>query len=383
MQSVITVHFGELWLKGKNRGLFINQLAQNIKASIIKSQYKRFDILRDRFIIYPVSNASSYKILNKLKYIFGISWYGSAIVVKNDVKEIVSFLEKISKEDGLKGKIIRIDAHRSYKKLTFSSDEIISEILKHKKKIQFTLEKESKIKIIINPTKSGTFIYTNKIQGVGGLPIGSSGKAIILFSGGIDSPVAAFYAMKRGLEPIYLHFHTFNNNTTAKKSKIGKLIKILNKYSTTSVSYIAPSYVFESAIIGMNSKYEMLLFKRFMFEVADSISEKEGASVLITGDSIGQVASQTISNLYASSYNLKHLVVRPLIGFDKYDIIEKAREIDTYETSIIKYKDVCSFHSSNPATSSNAKYINILYKKMNLDDAVEHTLLRSSRYLHK
>lgn len=383
MQSVITVHFGELWLKGKNRGLFINRLAQNIKASIIKSQYKRFDILRDRFNIYPTSSASSYKILNKLKYIFGISWYGSASIIKNDVKEIVSFLEKISKEDGLKEKTIRIDAHRSYKKLTFSSDEIISEILKHKKRIQFTLEKESKIKIIINPTKSGTFIYTNKIQGIGGLPIGSSGKAIILFSGGIDSPVAAFYAMKRGLEPIYLHFHTFNNNATAKKSKIGKLIKILNKYSTTSVSYMVPSYVFESSIIGTNSKYEMLLFKRFMFEVADSISTKEDAPVIITGDSIGQVASQTISNLYASSCNLKHLVVRPLIGFDKYDIIKKAREIDTYETSIIKYKDVCSFHSSNPATSSNAKYINILYKKMSLDDAVEHTLLRSSRYLHK
>lgn len=383
MHNIISVHFGELWLKGKNRYQFINRLAQNIKSSTDKSNYKKFDILRDRFIIYPTNNISSQRIMNNLKYIFGISWYGNVDIIKNDIGDIVDFIEKISKEKNFRGKSVRIDAHRSYKKLPFSSDKIISEILKRKNKIQCTLEKKSDIRIIINPTKLGTFVYTNKIQGMGGLPIGSSGKAVILFSGGIDSPVAAFYAMKRGLEPIYLHFHAFTSNTSPKISKIVKLIRILNKYSTNSVSYMVPSHIFESSIIETNSRYEMLLFKRFIFGVADSIATKEGASAIITGESIGQVASQTISNLYTASYNLKHLVVRPLIGFDKQDIIKKAREINTYETSIIKYKDICSFHASNPATSSNVKYINLLYKKMNIGDAIEQTLLRGGRYLNK
>ncbi len=383
MKSVITVHFGELWLKGKNRGLFIDKLVQNILGSINKSHYKGFETLRDRFIIYPTNTSSSHKITDKLKYVFGISWYGHAYIIENDMDKILLFLEELSEKDDLKGKCVRIDAHRSYKKLPFSSKELITKILKHKDNIHFMLDKESKIKIMINPTKVGTFVYTNKIVGMGGLPTGSSGKAIVLFSGGIDSPIATFYAMRRGLEPIYLHLHTFNKNESANKSKIGKLIKILNKYSKNSVSYMLPSYIFESSIIETNPKYGMLLFKRFLFEVADSIAVKEDASAIVTGESIGQVASQTISNLYASSCNSKHLVVRPLIGFDKLDIIKKAKEIGTYETSIIKYKDVCSFHASNPATSANPKYIDILYKRTDLKTAVEHTLLRSSRYKYK
>lgn len=383
MKQVILIHFGELWLKGRNRIQFIEQLKDNVLSSIKHGSYSKFEVVRDRFIVYPSSKAAQASILKSLGYVFGISWYGVAYICKNDIASIMKCLTSMSRMSAYKGKEVKIEAHRSDKSLPFTSNEIISELLRNKDELGFILESSSPYKISVNPTSTSTFIYCEKSTGLGGLPVGSSGNCVVLLSGGIDSPVAAFYAMKRGLKPIYVHFHAFRNNSEAHKSKISSLIKTLSVYSNESVAYMFPSYIFESQMVGTGTKNEMVVLKRFMFEVAGMVADEEDAQAIITGGSLGQVASQTVRNLEVSGHWAKYLILRPLIGFDKSEIVEMAKRIGTYRTSIIKYKDVCSFRAANPTTSSNLRVVDRIYKQNSISDAAKATMSKGSRYAYR
>ena len=222
-------------------------------------------------------------------------------------------------------------------------------------------------------------LFTKKFKGTGGLPCGSTGKAVILLSGGIDSPVAAFYAMKRGLQPVYLHVHAFKDNDPAVSSKITDIAKKLS-YSPTAKVYYAPFYPFQAMACGIPERYELVLFKMFLYQLATIVAKKEGAKAIVTGESLGQVASQTLQNLYASQQGTILPILRPLIGFDKEEIIDKAKEIGTYALSLKPYKDVCSFRAKNPATAANEKTIIRLYANAKIKEAVEKSFLLSKIY---
>ena len=174
----------------------------------------------------------------------------------------------------------------------------------------------------------------------------------MLLSGGIDSPVAAWYAMKRGMQPIYVHIHSFQNADEAMKGKIPVLIKTLSGFHPRYSAYFVPSHIFQAASMGLG-KYELVMMKTFFLRLAEQVALKEGAHAIFTGESLGQVASQTAENIEAEQFGLKVPVLRPLIGYDKEEIIKVARAIGTYDQSITQYRDVCSMNAKNPVTNSN------------------------------
>ncbi len=373
--SCIEVHYGELWLRGKNRPRFIDALIGNI-AKALGGEKCSIENIGDRLAIMLNKGANIESIKTKLGRVFGISWYASSLIVENDIDKIIEGAKRVAKESGRAA--FRVQANRSYKGVSFNSIDIVGAMLKEKSSMGFLMDKKASSVIYVSVTRKGTFIHVSKEPGLGGLPVGVSGKAVVLISGGIDSPVAAYMAMKRGLEPIYLHIHPFPNNMEAKSSKIGSIVKMLNRYHPAQI-YYAPYSIFQAYLLTAKgyARYENIVFKRFMLRLAEKIALREHANAIVTGESIGQVSSQTIENMLASSYGIKKLVVRPLIAFDKNEIIERAKGIGTYELSIQKYKDVCSINARNPKTKAKPEVIEGIYSKASLERAEDETLKRS------
>jgi thiamine biosynthesis protein ThiI len=367
--DAVVVHYGELWLKGRNRSTFIERLKDNIRVALKGCGAKMVDD-RDRLTLYFKDQKLLNKALERLQYVSGISWFGPVMIAKNAIASIINSSNKMlgSKD------IVRIAAKRSYKGVKFDSYQIVSEFIKKSEGLKFKIDKDAKTELLVTVTSNGTVLCSKKIDGIGGLPSGSSGKAVVLLSGGIDSPVAAVYAMKRGLEVFYLHMHAFNNNKEASSSKMADLLGVLSKYGPGQKVYYAPAYVFQSATMKIPRKYELVLFRRFLYRLAEEVAKKEHATAIVTGESLGQVASQTIGNMTSSQDGIEQLIIRPLIGFDKREIIEQAKKIGTFEISIKPYKDVCSIGIKNPSTNMNSKLVTKLYNSCKLDAALERTL---------
>ncbi|MGA2800634.1 MAG: tRNA uracil 4-sulfurtransferase ThiI [Candidatus Micrarchaeaceae archaeon] len=373
----IVIHFGEIWLKGGNRNSFILMLYDNIKCSLRDEHYARLENARDRFFLETDKKSDLESIESKLSKVFGISWFAPAVVSESSLGSILKAANALlSKKD-----TVRIVPNRALKTLSFNSADVVTHFIKNSDKLNFKIDKDAKRDLYVSITKNRAFIYDRKIQGAKGLPVGSSGNAVVLFSGGIDSPVAAYYAMKRGLHPVYLHVHAFQNNDDEKLSKIRDLAKHLSAYSCGSVLYCVPGHVFQSSAMRIPRRYELVMFKLFMHRLAERIAKKERAECIVTGESLGQVASQTLSNLTTSQQGIKPLIMRPLIGFDKQEIINVASQIGTFEMSIIKYRDVCSIAAKNPAITTDYKEIRKYWKEASMDDAVSMTLKKAGREL--
>ncbi len=365
----VVVRFGEIWLKGKNRPEFIGQLKSNIEHALEgygASVYYR----RDHFLVDLEDKSKMNGVLKELKHVFGVSWFAPVAVSENSLDSILSEANRIVG----RAETVRIVAHRSYKKVDFDSHDIVGEFIKKSGDAPFRIDRDSRKTLFVNVTGYGTLLFRRKIPGPGGLPVGSSGTAVSLLSGGIDSPVASYYAMKRGLRLSYLHVHGFRDAQEALSSKIPKIIERLSVYGTSVASYYAPFHVFQAATLRIHERYELVLFKLFMHRMADKIAGVSGADAIVTGESLGQVASQTASNISSSQSGVGTLIVRPLIGFDKEEIIDMAKSIGTYGISVQRYRDVCSINAKRPATSTNAAQVERLYKECGLDSAVEKTL---------
>ncbi|MEM3177790.1 MAG: tRNA uracil 4-sulfurtransferase ThiI [Candidatus Micrarchaeaceae archaeon] len=376
MEEVLVAKFGELWLRGRNRGSFIRILIKNIHSALAGESYK-LENKYDRLVIH--ADASSLeRIKGKLKNVFGLSNCYIAMITEPELGKIERLAESfIAKMKAGGSKAIKINAHRSYKGLPFDSVKItknVAEIIK-----EHGIDATSKAydsQIFINVSKDAAYLYTGVEECARGLPVGSSGKGIILFSGGIDSPVAAWYAMKRGLAPIYLHVHAFKSVEEINSTKVPKLLDMLAKYGRAKVYYI-PGYFFQVAAMKASRSYEAVLFKAFLFRIAEKIAKKEGASAIITGESLGQVASQTVANIHASELGIKMPILRPLIGFDKEEIIAAARRIGTYEESIKPYKDVCSIGVRRPTTAADIDAVKKMLKTIEISKIVSDSLKKA------
>ena len=374
-EKVIIIHFGELWLRGRNRNTYIKKLFGNI-ARVMSEEDARLEKMYDRFVLRLGKGADLASISDKLDHTFGISNYEITYASSNSMDAIEKLAEQVlSKTEKCS---LKVSAHRSYKELPFDSAEVSSRIFALAKRMGFTMSnKEFSKEIRINITKDNSFISMDRRKAYGGLPVGTSGTGVILLSGGIDSPVAAWYAMKRGVSPIYIHIHGYSSTEEAKKSKITAILEELSKYSGGSKVYFVPSHIFEMSAMA-SGKYELVLLKSFMLAVAQKIAEKEGANMIFTGESLGQVASQTPSNIAAESAGIKIPILRPLIGFDKQEIISLARKIGTYEMSILPYKDVCSINARDPKTHTEIKRLDKIKKEIKLGSTVTRTLKASS-----
>ena len=342
----ILVHYAELALKGKNRREFVRQLAKNIKQLIGTS---KIDKEHGRMLLHleEITEAK----LNHLALIPGISNFAVVHTCPSDIEAMqktaklaieAAFLDLKSAD--FKGKRFSVRSRRSYKRFPMISTEINFEVGGFlKNEFDFIVDINSPdITVHVEVDEDETFIYTNKRKGAGGLPVGTSGHGIVLFSGGIDSPVAAYIMMKRGMRVTLVHL--YNSTINREFTKIENLAKQLSLYQGRLRLIMIDLEEFQRHAIALTPpRYRMIIYKRHMIRNAGLIADEVNAKALVTGDALGQVASQTLDNIHAIYDASSYPLLSPLMGYDKEDIIKVARKIGTYEISIEEYCDICSY----------------------------------------
>lgn len=384
-KKYIIVHYAEIALKGNNRRFFEDVLKSNIEKALkgegIKFLLKK---ISGRFVIELEQEDDAEMSGKILKNVIGITQFSYGIKASREIDAIKdAALSLFSSVSSVKQNFdtFRISTVRSDKKFSLTSqqvNEIVGEhIIKNSnKKVNL---KNFDVEIFIEITDKGAFLYVNKERSIGGLPVGVSGKVVSLISGGIDSPVASFYTMKRGCSVIFVHFHSFPYTGIESIEKVKKIVKILNKFQFKSKIYLIPFSDVQTDIFvktaGDLERFRIVLYRRFMLRIAEKICKIEGVQVIITGDAIGQVASQTLENIRAINEVCNILVLRPLITFDKEEIVNKAKEIGTYEISVLPHCDTCTrFMPRHPATKANIEIVKKieenLYVEKLVDDAV-------------
>jgi len=356
MKNII-IHYSEIALKGKNRPIFETCLVDNIKKLLPAEHISDIKRLSGR-ILLKLKDGFLEKELNKtiglLSNIFGISHYSPAVEVNSDIKEI----EKAGVEvmGGIKSGTFKVETKRAYKQFSFNSLEISSMVgsaIFKKTKIKVDV-KNPDITVFVEVLKNQTYIYSKKIKGLGGLPVGVSGKSLVLISGGIDSPVASYLMMKRGCELEFIHFHSYPYTNKASIEKVTDLLKVLQKYQKKFKLYLVPIIEFQKEVVKeVEDKYRIILYRRLMYKVAEQIAKNNNIKALVSGDNLGQVASQTIENMGVIGNGLELPILRPLLTYDKSEIIELAEKIGTMELSTEPHDDCCSiFLPKNPITKS-------------------------------
>ena len=340
--KIILIHYAELSLKGKNRHEFEKRLAKNLKQLFHPTKIERE---HGRMMMHLDSIEDG--MLDHLALVPGIRNFA----VVHSCEPVLETLQVTAQNavseafgDNIAGKRFAVKSRRSYKKFPLTSPEMNYEVggfLKNAFDLQVSL-KDPEIVVHVEVTEETAFIYTDKRKGIGGLPVGSSGHGVVLFSGGIDSPVAAYTMMKRGMRVTLVHL--YNSTINREFTKIEALASQISKYQGRVELIIIDLEEFQRhAIALVPARYRMIIYKRHMIRTAGLMAEKMGAKALVTGDSLGQVASQTLANIHAI-YDASTLpLLSPLMGYDKEEIIELARRIGTYEISIEEYCDICSY----------------------------------------
>ena len=344
MNKIIIIRYSEIHLKGKNRGYFERLLGENINRSLNGLNYKYVKIPA-RYLIENFSDDDYDEIVERLLKISGIHSISPAFLVKNDAEKIYS--TALSLCEGKQG-TFKVETNRADKTFPVHSVDMSREmggrILDKYGDLLKVNIKHPDFVVNIDIRESGdTLIYTDVIKGIGGLPSGSAGKGLLLLSGGIDSPVAGYMMAKRGMKLKALHFHSYPYTSEAAKQKVIDLGKIVSGYCGGLDLYVVSVTKIQEEIHKKCPEEMMItILRRFMMRIAQRICEKTGAQAIITGESLGQVASQTIESLTTSNVVAKYPVLRPLVAFDKLDIISVAEKIGTYETSILPYEDCCT-----------------------------------------
>lgn len=336
--ELILIKYGELTTKKDNRNFFINTLENNIK-NLLKEE--NINIYKDRVRMY-IECDNALKIKEKLEKVFGILGIAIAYKVNNNYEDVLKkSLEIMDKSQ----KTFKVVTKRSDKSFPISSME-------YSKKLGALILKNSNflvdvhnpdITLTVEIRREGTFIYTDLFKGLGGYPVGIQGKGLLMLSGGIDSPVAGYLTLKRGVDVECLYFESPPHTSMEAKEKVLKLARILNNYSGKIKVHIVPFTKMQEAIYkNCPDNYMITIMRRMMYRIADIYAEKIGAKIIINGESIGQVASQTLNSMYTINSVTNKPVIRPVACLDKLEIIDIAKKIGTYETSILPYEDCCT-----------------------------------------
>lgn len=348
----IIAHFDEIFLKGGNQKHFISQLIQNLEFL-----FKGIKVSRIESGLWLENFEESE--MSRLALIPGIANFAVAYLVKPDLKEIMTFVENQTWGENIK--TFRVKAERSDKNFPMTSIDIEREVgsainIKFGYKVQL---KDPEFNLHINIAKDRAIIFGNITSGAGGLPIGTAGKVLCLLSGGIDSPIAAYNIMRRGATIELVHFQNQTKVTQEVSQKIIDLAEVLSRYQGKITLHIVPfEHWQKQTVMKVPSDYRMLITRRLMFRISEIIADKISAQALVTGDSLGQVASQTLENLDVVYSATNMLKLSPLIGTNKIDIMNLARKIGTLEISNRPYEDCCSlFVSKHPQTKARAKEI--------------------------
>ncbi len=375
MEKIILIKYGELTTKKSNRNLFINKIYENITNSLNGYDIKIIKNHDRMFIMVNDNNID--EVLDKLKNIFGIHSIVIANQVKTDISEIEKAILEIVKNNSFKTFKVETDrADKSFPILSMDfSRQIGALILKNVSDIKVDVHNpEYLLKIEIR--HDYTYIYEKEIKALGGYPVGIAGKGLLMLSGGIDSPVAGYMAMKRGIRLECIYFESPPHTSEAAKNKVKKLVSILNNYQASIKLHIINFTEIQEAIYkNINPEYMITIMRRMMYRIAEKVLHENNSLVLINGESVGQVASQTLTSMGVINNVTNIPVIRPVACLDKLEIIDIAKKINTYETSILPYEDCCTIFLPkhpviNPKLEKAIMYENIIPYNEMIDKAV-------------
>lgn len=344
MNKVIIVRVCEIFLKGKNRFYFVNLLEENIKKALDGIKYDLVK-LQMRYLVENFDEDKYDLIMSKLLKVCGIHTMSVAYCVESDVDKIAE--AAIAECEDMKGSF-KVETNRADKTFPLHSVELSAEIggrilEKYGKDLYVDVKKPKNILKIDIRENGQSLIYKDVIKGVGGMPVGSSGKGFLMLSGGIDSPVAGYMMAKRGMKLAAVHFHSYPYTGEAAKEKVITLGKMISEYSAGMTLYVVKFTEIQEEIHKKCSEEFMItMMRRFMMRITERLANYHGGQAIITGESLGQVASQTTESITSSNSVVTMPVFRPLIAFDKLETIEIANKIGTYETSILPYEDCCT-----------------------------------------
>ena len=377
MKNAIIIRYCEIHLKGKNRGFFEKLLKENIKKSLKGINYT-FTTMHSRYLIEDFDDFDYDIICSKLQKIAGIHTYSPTLVVENDLELIYSACETLC--EGKFG-TFKVDTNRADK--TFTPDSMqVSRLLggrlleKFGKNIKVDV-KNPDFTVYVDIREDGkTFVYNEVVPCISGMPVGSAGKGMLLISGGIDSPVAGYMMCKRGMRLNCLHFHSFPYTGEAAKEKVIELTKKIGEYNGgINLNIVSFTHIQEAIHENCPEEFMITLMRRFMMRIAERLAIQFGDQAIITGESLGQVASQTIESITSSNSVVKMPVLRPLIAFDKIDIVKISSQIDTYETSILPYEDCCTvFLPKFPAIKPKLSVVESCESVLDVDGLIEKAI---------
>ena len=376
MKEFFSVHYAEIGLKGKNRIFFEKRLVSNIKVALRGTGYAEVERLHDRILVRLDKDADVSEIKKRLRQVMGIAYFELACSTERDItaiKETALQQIRVRTYESLK-----VETRRTDKTFPLTSPQISAEVG------GYLIEQTGTRADMHNPdlvcwikiTQKNVYISTEKIPGIGGLPVGVSGKVLVMLSGGIDSPVAAWQMIKRGAKAVFIHFYSYPYTDKASLEKVIELAQILAVSNYRSLVYLVPFAELQQVIVtGTPAPLRVLLYRRMMTRIAQRVATMVNAEALVTGESLAQVASQTLTNLRTIEAIADIPILRPLIGEDKAEIIEKAQRIDTFDVSTRPHQDCCSlFVPKHPATRASLTELEDAESDLDIEALVEDAL---------
>ena len=378
--EVIMAKYGEIALKGLNRSNFEDLLVKNIKRRL--KTVGDFEITRRQSTVYikPLSeNADIDEALKKVSRVFGIAAVQKSLVLPKDMDEIIKQGIPYLKDELEKAKSYKVEAKRSDKSFPLTSPQIqqaLGDAITDAFPSLPVDVHEPDMTVLVEIRDKGAYVNARKIPAVGGMPVGSNGNGLVLLSGGIDSPVAAYMMAKRGLKVDAVHFQSPPYTSERALLKVESLCEKLTEYCGDIRFYCVPFTEIQEALRdNCDGDYFTVIMRRLMLKIANTLCDKGSYGALITGESVGQVASQTLAAINCTDRAAEYPVLRPLVGMDKKEIVEIARKIDTFETSILPYEDCCTvFTPKHPRTKPRVKDVIAEEEKFDFAPLIEKAI---------
>lgn len=377
MNKVLMLKFGELFLKGRNRREFIKLLKKNIVKKLDGIDC-RLEETQGRLVVCDFDLADEDKIVERLQMVFGLIAIASAVEIDATVEDIKSYVQSLDLSNYSTFKIETKRADKTFEMTSMDFDKFLGGVV---------LEKYPQMKVdLYNPelvitveirVNKKAYIYSHLLECAGGLPLGSGGKGLLLLSGGIDSPVAGYLISKRGLELEAVHFHSYPYTSVQAKEKVIELASQISQYcGTIKLHVVSFTEIQEQIHKNCDPDYMITIMRRIMMRIAERLCKQNDLGAIVTGESLGQVASQTMQSMNVTNAVVNIPVFRPLIAMDKEQIMNIARKIGTYETSILPYEDCCTvFLPKNPVIKPTIKRAEYLETHLDIEELVDTAIL--------